>query len=101
MSKGDGGGVSIRFGYHGLPLSGEKRRKVTQSIEIDTHLTQKPLRDAARAAMAKPKKRAKISKAERKAENDARKQYREAPKEVVVVQRVGGEIKSVRKIERG
>lgn len=100
MSKGDGGGVAIRFGYHGLPVSGEKRPKLTQAIEIDCHLNKKRLRDEARGKVEKPKKRPKVSKAERKAENDARKRYRESPKEVVVVRQVGGEIKSVRKIER-
>ena len=100
MSKGDGGGVAIRFGYHGLPVSGEKRPKLTQAIEIDCHLNKKRLRDEARAKVEKPKKRPKVSKAERKAENEARKRYREGPKEVVVVRQVGGEIKSVRKIKR-
>lgn len=100
MSKGDGGGVAIRFGYHGLSVSGEKRPKLTQAIDIDCHLNKKRLRDEARAKVGKPKKRPKLPKAERQAENEARKRYREGPKEVVVVQRVGGEIKSVRKIER-
>lgn len=100
MSRGEGGGISIVFGHHGSPASGEKRRKVTQSMEIDTHLTHKPLRDAAIAKVAKPKKQPNLSKGERRAESEARKQHRENPKEVVVVQLVGGEIKSVRRIKR-
>ena len=100
MSKGDGGGVAIRFGYHGLQVSGEKRPKLTQAIEIDCHLNKKRLRDEARAKVGKPKKKPKPSKLERQAENEARKRYREGPKDVVVVRQVGGEIKSVQKIKR-
>ncbi|MEQ6335733.1 hypothetical protein [Sphingobium sp. MK2] len=100
MSKGEGGGVSIVFGYHGVPASGAKRQKLAQPIEIDAHLTQKALRDEARAKAGKIKKKAKpkLSKAERKAENEARKLHRKALKKVVVVRQVGGQIKSVQRI---
>ncbi|WP_156460696.1 hypothetical protein [Sphingomonas sp. Leaf339] len=100
MSKGDGGGVSIRFGFHGLPVSGEKRPKLTQAIEIDCHLNKKRARDEARGKVEKHKKRAGPSTAEKKADKKGRQSYREASKEVVVVERVGGEINSVRTIKR-
>jgi hypothetical protein len=117
MSRREGGGVSIVFGYHGVPASGEKRGKLTQPTEIDTHLTEKPLRNAARGKAVKPKKRAKLPKAQqqtkkakptkaatspkevrRQAEREARKLRPAALEKVIVVRRVGGEIKSVRKL---
>jgi hypothetical protein len=60
MSRGEGGGVTVIFGYSGLFSSREKRCKLTQPIEIDTHLTQKTLRDEARAKAERHKKRTKI-----------------------------------------
>lgn len=118
MSRREGGGVSIVFGYHGVPASGEKRGKLTQPIDIDTHLTEKPLLDAARAKAVRPKKKqAKLPKVEqqakkakptkaatsskearRQAEREARKLRPAALEKVIVVRRAGGEIKSVRKL---
>jgi hypothetical protein len=100
MSKGDGGGVNIVFGGHGLPATGEKRRKLTQATEIDAHLTQKFARNAAQAKLKKEQVRSRASKAEQQADKLARARYREAPKEVIVEQRVGGEVQSTRKIKR-
>jgi hypothetical protein len=89
----------------------------TQPIDIDTHLTEKPLRDAARAKAVRPKRQAKLPKVEqqakkakptkaatspkearRQAEREARKLRPAALEKVIVVRRVGGEIKSVRKL---
>lgn len=61
MSKGDGGGVSIRFGYHGVPATGAKRPKLVHATELDSHLTQKMVRDKAREFAEELSKRKKKS----------------------------------------
>lgn len=100
MSKGDGGGINIVFGRHGLPATGEKRRKLTQATEIDAHLTQKFARNAAQAKLKKAQARSHPSKTEQQADKQARKHYREGPKEVIVEHRVGGQVQLTRKIKR-
>jgi hypothetical protein len=57
MSKGEGGGVSIGYGYPSLPVSGEKRTKLTQPTELDTHLTQKAMLEKKRKEAEMPRKR--------------------------------------------
>ncbi|MFZ1743634.1 MAG: hypothetical protein WAT93_12320 [Pontixanthobacter sp.] len=100
MSKGEGGGVSIGYGSN-LPVSGEKRVKLKHATEIDTHLTQKNVRDAARALVEKKgRKKSHLTNAEKKADKQARKKYRAAPKEVVVEMREGGELKGMRIVLR-
>ena len=102
MSRGDGGGVGIVSGFPGQHATGEVRPKLKQSTELDTHLTQKAVRDAARSNPGgQPKqKKQKLSSAERKTENQARKHFRESPKEVFVEHRRGGEIIATRTVKR-
>lgn len=100
MSKGEGGGVSIGFGSP-LPVSGEKRVKLKEATDVDSHLTQKPIRDAARAKVEKKRRiKSPLTKAEQKAEREARKRYKAAPKEVVVEIREGGKLRGTRIVRR-
>ena len=57
MPKGEGGGVSIAFGYPSLPVSGEKRTRLTQPTELDTHLTQKAELEKKRWQAERPRRK--------------------------------------------
>lgn len=68
----------------------KRKSSVSSAMELDCHLTQKPKRNTARSNPGgQPKTTTpKVSKAERKAENVARKRSREASKDVIVEHRV-------------
>lgn len=69
----------------------KRKPSVNSPIELDCHLTQKQKRDAARTNPGgQPKqKKPKVSKAERNAENAARKRSREASYKVIIERRGG------------
>ena len=101
MSKGGYLGGSSIVGFGGS-FTGTRATKLAQACDVDAHLTQKSKRDAARkiAEPAGKKKKVHLSKIERRAENEARKKFRDAPTEVTVEYRVCGEIVSSKTIHR-
>lgn len=102
MSKGDGGGVSIQFGAFGQNATGEPRPRLTRATNLDSHLTEKAERDRARKkSKGKLKsKKNKLTAEQRKAENDARKNFRSAPKDVAVEHRENGRTVATRTVKR-
>ena len=56
--------------------------------------------EARKAVLKARKKVPRTPKAERRADNEARKRFREAPKEVLVEHKIGNEIVSTRTIKR-
>lgn len=102
MSKGDGGGVNIRFGRHGQNATGDKRPKLKQATKVDSHLNEKAARNLARKIAEgkhRPKKE-KLTAAERKAEKLARERLKSAPRNVEVEYRKSGQVASKRTVKR-
>jgi hypothetical protein len=60
MSKGDGWGLTVIFGWQGGPVSGEKRRSLKQATDIDAHLRQNAVVGKARARAERIKPRRKL-----------------------------------------
>lgn len=98
-------GRQYDHGSRGLwnpPVRPDRKSWVKEPIEIDCHETQKAARDAARSnpggmpVEAKPK----LSKAERKAEKEAREKLKSAPQKIEVEHRSGGVVVKKRTINR-
>jgi len=102
MGKGGYNGGSSVVGFEGS-FTGSHGTRLIHATDVDAHRT-KEARNAARAAAGRTSRKSKVTtkltKTERQAEALARKNFGEAPAEVVVEHRVKGTVVRRRTVRR-